>query len=173
MADIKEIGSTHAEVQDVRLPIEKVNTDEHVKGRDFTISEDDMPKGYYYSVNFLGSMLGIGLSLSAGVAGFAIVAPVLGAINADIGPSKNLVWVSLGYLLTTSIFQVIVGRLTDIFGRRWFMIFGNALATVGAIVCAVAPHIEALIGGEVLLGIGASFQLSYACESVECPGRLC
>lgn len=161
MSEPKQPIIDHVEKKETK---DEVLTEEAVRGRDFTVTEDEMPKGYFYSLNFIGSMLAIGLSLSAGVAGFAIVAPILGAINADIGPSPNLIWVSLGYLLTTATFQVIVGRLTDIFGRRWFMIFGNALAVVGSIICAVAPHIEALIAGEVFLGIAASFQLCYACE---------
>jgi MFS family permease len=71
----------------------------------------------------------------------------------------------LGYLLTSAIGLIIVGRLTDLFGRRWFFIVGNAIATVGSIVCATAPSIPALIAGETLVGVGASVQLSYACES--------
>jgi MFS family permease len=77
----------------------------------------------------------------------------------------NITWVALGYLLTSAIGLIIVGRLTDIFGRRWFFIVGNAIATVGSIVCATAPSIPALIAGETLIGVGASVQLSYACES--------
>ena len=76
----------------------------------------------------------------------------------------NLYWVVLGYLLTSAIGLIIVGRLTDIFGRRWFFIIGNAIATLGSIVCATAPTIPALIAGETLVGVGASVQLSYACQ---------
>lgn len=50
---------------------------------------------------------------------FALVAPLLGVINKDIGPDANIVWVPLSYLLTLTVFLVLVGRLTDIFGRRW------------------------------------------------------
>jgi MFS family permease len=58
----------------------------------------------------------------------------------------------------------LVGRITDIFGRRWFFIIGCAVATLGSIVCATAPNVPALIAGETLIGIGGSVQLSYACE---------
>jgi MFS family permease len=34
---------------------------------------------------------------------------------------------------------MIVGRLTDIFGRRWFFIIGSSIALLGSIVCATAP----------------------------------
>lgn len=55
----------------------------------------------------------------------------------------------------------IVGRLCDIFGRRWFFIGGSVLALVGDIVCATATSIPILIGGTVIIGLAASVQLSF------------
>lgn len=137
----------------------------NVVGQDFAVSNDQLPPGYFRSLNFIGSMLGIGLAFCCGVGGFSLIAPVLGIVNADIGPNKNIIWVSMSYLLTSSVGLIIVGRVTDIFGRRWWFIGGNAIGTTGAIVCAVAPNIPALIAGETLIGVGASVQLSYACKS--------
>lgn len=152
IAPVEDIQASHALAED------------DVKGRDFTLNDADLPKGYFTSFNFIGSLIGIGASFGCGVAGFSLVAPVLGFINADIGPDPNLNWIALSYLLTTSIGLIIVGRVTDIFGRRWWFVGGNAVATLGSIVCAVAPNIPVLIAGETLIGIGASVQLSYACE---------
>jgi MFS family permease len=53
-----------------------------------------------------------------------------------------------------------VGRLSDLFGRRWFFICGSVLSLIGCIVCSVAKDINQLIGGTVLVGIAASAQLS-------------
>lgn len=158
-----EEGSiTHAE--DARAGHHDPIKDDGVVGRDFTVSGTDLPDGYFRSFSFIGSLIAIGASFGCGVAGFSLIAPVLAFVNADIGPDPNLTWVALSYLLTTSVGLLIVGRVTDIFGRRWWFIGGNAVATVGSIVCAVAPNIPALIAGETLIGIGASVQLSYACE---------
>ncbi|KAJ4354329.1 uncharacterized protein N0V89_006064 [Didymosphaeria variabile] len=134
-----------------------------VLGRDFTLADSELPKGYFTSANFLGSMFAIGASFGCGVGGFGLAAPVLSFINADIGPDANLSWVSLAYLLTNSVGLMLVGRLSDLFvGRRWFFIGGNALATLGCIVAAVAPNVPTLIAAEVLIGLGAASQLSYA-----------
>jgi len=51
--------------------------------------------------------------------------------------------------------------LLDIFGRRWFFIYGSALALLGSIICAVAPNIPAMIAGQTLIGLGSSAQLSF------------
>jgi MFS family permease len=165
-AVVEEIKSSPSPTDVALEDIQHIETlaEDDVKGRDFTVSDTELPRGYFKSFNFIGSMVGIGAAFCCGVAGFSLVAPVLGFVNADIGPDPNLNWVALSYLLTTSIGLIIVGRVTDIFGRRWWFIGGNAVATVGSIVCAVAPNIPALIAGETLIGIGASVQLSYACE---------
>ena len=68
---------------------------------------------------------------------------------------------ALVYTLTLAIGQVLVGRLSDIFGRRWFFILGSALALLGCIISAVATDIPMLIGGNTLIGFAAASQLSY------------
>lgn len=90
-----------------------------------------------------------------------MAAPLLGIINADIGPDPNYVWVGLVYILTLAIGQALVGRLSDLFGRRWFFISGSALALLDCIVSAIATSIPILIGGTVLIGFAAASQLSY------------
>ena len=93
--------------------------------------------------------------------GFAFAAPLLGVINNDIGPDDNYVWIALVYTLTLAIGQVLVGRLSDLFGRRWFFILGLASALLGCIISAIATTIPILIGGTVLVGFAAASQLSH------------
>lgn len=138
---------------------------EEVKGRDFTIANDDLPPGYFRSFSFIGSIFAIGAAFGCGVGGFTLIAPVLSIVNADVGPDPNIIWMSLAYLLTTSIGLIIVGRITDIFGRRWIFIVGNLIGVIGSIVCAVAKNVPTLIAGETLIGVGSSVQLSYACKT--------
>jgi hypothetical protein len=143
-----------------------------VIGRDFTVNDTDIPAGYFRSFNFLGSMFAIGLSFGCGVGGFTLAAPILTIINADIGPDANIIWVSLAYLLTTSIGLIIVGRVSDIFGRRWWFVGGCAIGTLGCIIASVAPNVPALIAAETLIGIGGSVQISYACERLNYTSTL-
>ena len=76
------------------LQIQHVENHATVAG--FAADEDSLPPGYFKSRFFLGSMTAIGLGLMAGVAGFAYAAPILGIINADIGPVcifSHVTWV--------------------------------------------------------------------------------
>lgn len=84
------------------------------RGRD----SGDVPKGYWYSSLFLGSYCAIGFGFMSATGGYALIAPILADINADIGPSTNITWVALSYLLCQSVTFAVIGRLTDIFGRR-------------------------------------------------------
>lgn len=80
---------------------------------------DQFDKNYWRSWRFMGSMLAIGLGFCGGTGGFALIAPVLPQINEDLGPSPNIAWLGLGYLVGEAVFFLLVGRLSDVFGRRW------------------------------------------------------
>ncbi|KAF2660502.1 MFS general substrate transporter [Lophiostoma macrostomum CBS 122681] len=139
---------------------EKVNGDA-VVGANLELEEDALPPGYFTSKFFVGSMAGIGLGLMAGVASFGYAAPILGVINADIGPDPNITWVALTYTLTSAVTLTIIGRVSDIFGRRWVFVGGAALGVIGSIIAATAQSVNALIGATTILGIAAATQLSY------------
>lgn len=158
-----ELVEAHHSNEHPNDELQKVHTlnEDDVKGRDFTLDQGNLPKGYFLSPNFIGSMFAIGANLGSGTGAFALIAPILSFVNADIGPDANITWVALAYLLASSIAFPFVGRLTDIFGRRWFFIAGGALATVGSIVCATATSINALIAGEVILGLATAGQILY------------
>ena len=116
-----EMGETskdvhHAQLDDLKhIPTTTTTIgDDELHG--FQANESSLPKGYYRSSFFVGTMFATGLGLSGGVGGFALAAPELGVINADIGPDANVTWVSLVYTLTLAIGLLLVGRLSDLFG---------------------------------------------------------
>lgn len=84
--------------------------------------------------------------MAAGVAPFGLIAPLLAEINADIGPSPDIAWVSYAYNLVLAVMLCLVGRLSDIFGRRWFFICGNCIALIGCIIAALSTSVPMLIG---------------------------
>lgn len=142
-------------------PKMSVTDDIDGKGKIFSVDDTELSPGYYRSSYFLGSMFAVCLSMASGVAGFGLIAPLLGYINADIGPSPDLVWVALTYTLTGAVGFMLVGRLTDIFGRRWFFIGGSCIALLGSVIGATAQNIHTMIAAETFIGLGASAQMSY------------
>jgi MFS family permease len=97
---------------------------------------------------------------------FTLLIPstTLSTINADLGPDPNYTWVTVSWTLAASIIVSVGGRLSDIFGRRYFMLFGASLSLVGCIVGATGQTINQMIASGVILGTGSGFQeMSYAC----------
>lgn len=91
---------------------------------------------------------------------FSLAAPILNVINEDIGPNPNYVWIGLVNTLMLAVGYTIVGRLSDLCGRRYFFTGGNFMGVIGAIICSRASSIPVLIGGNVFLGLAASVQTS-------------
>jgi MFS family permease len=69
--------------------------------------------------------------------------------------------VATGWNLCAAIGYTLVGRLSDIFGRRWFFIGGTLLGLVSSLLGATAQNMKTLIGSSVLAGLAASVQLSF------------
>jgi MFS family permease len=97
----------------------------------------------------------------AGYVGWSLPANTLLLINGDLGNSPNIIWVSLAWTLSLAIGYAFVGRMSDIFGRRYFFMATTLLALIGTIIGATARNVNTLIGANVLNGIGAAGQLSF------------
>jgi DHA1 family bicyclomycin/chloramphenicol resistance-like MFS transporter len=59
-------------------------------------------------------------------------------------------------LLGFSLASIAYGPLSECFGRRRIMIFGNGILTLGAIACVIAPSIDWLLTARFIQGIGAA-----------------
>lgn len=72
-----------------------------------------------------------------------------------------------GYTLAIGVSCLIWGRLSDIFGRRWFFIGGNALSLIGSILGATSQNVTTLIWGQVFIGLSFPAQLSFSIALAE------
>lgn len=61
----------------------------------------------------------------------------------------------VGYLLAFAISMLVLGPLSDRFGRRRTVLCGLALSAVSSLLCAASTSIEMLIAARILQGIGA------------------
>ncbi|KIH94343.1 siderophore iron transporter [Sporothrix brasiliensis 5110] len=122
---------------------------------------EDMPKGYYYSPAFLGTMVAICCASICAYLGWVLPANTLSLINADLGNSPDINWVATVWTLGSCIGFLLIGRLSDIFGRKWMVMGTTVLSLVGCIVGAVAKNVNTLIGANLLNGLSAAGQLSF------------
>ncbi|KAJ9669756.1 hypothetical protein H2201_000141 [Coniosporium apollinis] len=101
-----------------------------------------------------------------------IPSTILSYINADLGPDPSYTWITVSWQLCASIIISVSGRLSDIFGRRYFILFGSGLSFIGTIVGATGQSINQMIVSGVIFGTGSGFQeMAYACIQEIVPNK--
>jgi MFS family permease len=94
--------------------------------------------------------------------GYVLPANTITIINADLGPDPNYALIPIVKTLCGGFGLTLVGRLSDIFGRRWFMIGGSILGIIGSIINATAGDINTILGGTVFIGLAGAVQTSFS-----------
>jgi DHA1 family bicyclomycin/chloramphenicol resistance-like MFS transporter len=83
--------------------------------------------------------------------------PALPTISTDLLTSSATVQLTLtGTLLGLGLGQLVIGPLSDRFGRRMPLLFGTAVHVLASALCLIAPSITVLGGLRVLQGLGAA-----------------
>jgi EmrB/QacA subfamily drug resistance transporter len=90
----------------------------------------------------------------------SIVSTALPSMLADLGGFELLSWVFTIYLLTSTIVVPIVGKLSDMFGRRPFVIAGVLVFIVGSAGCGAATSMPMLIAARGVQGAGGGIILA-------------
>ena len=102
-------------------------------------------------------LLTLTLASSLGQIASTIYVPSLPAIAAGLDTTVTRVqFTFVGYLLAFAISMLVVGPVSDRYGRRRVMIFGVALSALGSIAAILSPTIELLIAARILQGVGLS-----------------
>ncbi|WP_376796998.1 MDR family MFS transporter [Thermogemmatispora sp.] len=86
-----------------------------------------------------------------------IVATALPTIVGDLHGFSSYAWVGTAYLLTMTTMLPIVGKLSDQFGRKWFLLIGIVLFLFGSALAGLAQTMNQLILFRGLQGLGAGF----------------
>lgn len=91
-----------------------------------------------------------------GMLASTIYVPSIPAIAAGFGTKAARVQLTfVSYLLAFALGMLVLGPLSDRYGRRRTMIFGMALSTLASLACTMSPSIAFLIGARAVQGIGA------------------
>ncbi|WP_145946433.1 MDR family MFS transporter [Paenibacillus sp. Y412MC10] len=91
-----------------------------------------------------------------------IVATAMGTIVSDLGGLDKFVWVTSAYMVTTMAGMPIFGKLSDMYGRKRFFIFGLTVFLLGSALCGLAQTIEQLSLYRAIQGIGGGALLPIA-----------
>jgi DHA1 family bicyclomycin/chloramphenicol resistance-like MFS transporter len=108
-----------------------------------------------------GRLTGGILFLLAGLAALGalatnIILPAFPRIGADLGVSSQELGLTLSSFFVAFAFgQLVVGPLSDRFGRKWLVLGGLAVFVAGSVFCALADNLPFLILGRVIQALGA------------------
>ena len=101
-------------------------------------------------------LLTLTMTSSLGMVASTIYVPSIPAIASAFETSIARVQLTfVGYLLAFAVSMLVLGPLSDRYGRRRTIICGLALSTVSSVACAVSPTIDFLIAARIVQGIGA------------------
>jgi len=89
--------------------------------------------------------------------------PALLSIGADLRADATSVQLTLtGTLIGLAVGQLLIGPLSDAFGRRRPLLYGMALHVVASLLCLAAPNVAVLGALRVLQGLGAAASMVVA-----------
>ncbi|EPS42105.1 hypothetical protein H072_3827 [Dactylellina haptotyla CBS 200.50] len=83
-----------------------------------------------------------------------IVASAYGRIGSDLHELSKTSWIAAAYLVTTTSFQPLYGKLSDIFGRKSCLLFSYTIFAIGSLWCGLARSMDELILARGFAGIG-------------------
>src|SRR5918994_981872 len=95
-----------------------------------------------------------------------VVGTALPKIIADLDGFEHYAWVTTAYLLASTSMIPVIGKLGDIYGRKWFIIAGVALFLVASALCGAAWGMTELILFRGLQGLGAGMIFANIFTSV-------
>lgn len=95
-----------------------------------------------------------------------IVGTALPRIIAELGGMEYYSWVFTIYMLTSSITTILVGKLSDMYGRKPFILIGIAIFIAGSFLSGTSGTIIQLIVYRGIQGFGAGMIMSTAFASI-------
>ena len=85
-----------------------------------------------------------------------IILPAFPRIGAGLGASSQELGLTLSsFFIAFALGQLLVGPLSDRFGRKWLVLGGLAVFVTGSVLCAFADSLSFLILGRVIQALGA------------------
>jgi EmrB/QacA subfamily drug resistance transporter len=91
-----------------------------------------------------------------------VVGTAMPRIITDLGGFEHYIWITTVYVITSTIAMPITGKLTDMYGRKWFYIAGLAIFIVGSLLCGLSQSMTQIIAARGFQGIGGGMMMAIA-----------
>lgn len=107
-------------------------------------------------------MIGTLLGMFTSAMDQTVVSTSMPHVIADLGGFGLFAWVGTGFMLASTTTVPIVGKLSDLYGRKPFYMLGIVLLLVGSALCGMSQSVEQLIAFRIIQGFGAGMIMSVA-----------
>jgi EmrB/QacA subfamily drug resistance transporter len=98
--------------------------------------------------------VGLALAMLTAAASQSSVSPALPVIVSELGGVSHYSWVATSSLLVSAVTVPIIGKLSDIYGRRPLFIGGLAIFMVGSVLAGASQSFWWLVGTRAIQGVG-------------------
>jgi EmrB/QacA subfamily drug resistance transporter len=95
-----------------------------------------------------------------------VVGTALPQIIADLEGFERYAWVTTSYLLASTAMIPVIGKLGDVYGRKWFIVGGVVVFLIGSALCGAAWGMLELIIFRGIQGLGAGMIFANIFTSV-------
>lgn len=100
------------------------------------------------------ALVGTMLSMFLGSLYMTITATAMPRIITDLGGFSQYTWVFTSYIITETISVPLTGKLSDMYGRKWFFVVGMAIFVLGSFLSGISQTMTQLIIFRALQGVG-------------------
>ncbi|MGL4820341.1 MAG: MDR family MFS transporter [Bacilli bacterium] len=107
-------------------------------------------------------IVGLLLSLLMASMDNTIVVTAMPTIVKELQGLDQLVWVSTAYMVAALSGTPIFGKLSDMYGRKYFFMGGLIVFMLGSLLCGIATSMDQLIWFRVIQGIGGGALIPIA-----------
>jgi EmrB/QacA subfamily drug resistance transporter len=102
----------------------------------------------------VAALVGTMLSMFLGSMFMTVASTAMPRIVTDLGGFSQYTWVFTSYIITETIAVPITGKLSDMFGRKWLLVVGMVIFTLGSFLCGISQSITELVIFRAFQGIG-------------------
>jgi EmrB/QacA subfamily drug resistance transporter len=114
----------------------------------------------------IATMAGVVAAMLLGALDNTIVGTAMPRVIADLRGFEHYAAVTTVYMLSSTIVVPIAGKLSDIYGRKIFLLLGVAIFVVGSMLCGASQSMVQLVAFRALQGIGAGCSQAMAFTTI-------
>ena len=106
------------------------------------------------------TLIGVMLAMFMGSLDQTIVGTAMPRIVSDLGGFSQYTWITTIYIISSATALPITGKLTDMFGRKYFYIIGLIIFSLASLLCGLSNSMTLLIVWRGIQGIGGGMMMA-------------